>query len=214
MQTLNDVLKFALTLLSILNPIGVLPVFLSFIRTKKNLNIKKISSVAAWATGLTIFISLALGQILLEFFGISISSFTVGGGILLFTMAFAMISASPSQMLEGNLEKLNCEREIGIVPLAIPLLSGPGVISTCIIQAKGFSSIYHWLGAAVVAILIGVLIKYLLAFAQTIGKHIGVIGINVMSRVMGLLLLAMAIEMIASGMKELLPLLKLSQLPV
>jgi MarC family membrane protein len=212
MQTLNDILKFAVTLVSILNPIGVIPVFLGFTRVRKNLNIRKVANVAASATGLTILISLFLGQSILGFFGISISSFTVGGGILLFTIAFSMISAhqSESKINPEELERVDYEREIGIIPLAIPLLSGPGVISTCIIQAKGFTSTYHWMGAFAVVILVTILIKYLLTFAKDIGRNIGEIGINVMTRIMGLLLLATSIEMIASGIKEILPILKMN----
>lgn len=210
MHTINDILKFAVTLISIINPIGAIPVFLSFQRLKKNLDINRASNTAAMSTVITILISLFCGQSILGFFGISISSFTIGGGILLFSIAFSMISAqqSESKINHGEIERLNFEREIGVIPLAIPLLSGPGAISTCIIQSKEFSSTYHWIGACVVVLLIGVLIKYLLFFAQDIGRNLGEIGINVMTRIMGLLLLATSIEMLASGIKEMFPILK------
>lgn len=210
MQTLNDVLKFAVTLLSIINPIGAIPVFLGFYRMKKNLNIRKVSNVSATATSLTILISLFFGQRLLSFFSISISSFTIGGGMLLFMMAFSMISAhqAETKINPEELEGVDFEREIGIIPLAIPLLSGPAAISTCIIQAKTFTTTYHWIGACIVVVLIGLLIKYMLTFAQDIGRRVGQIGINVMTRIMGLLLLATSIEMITSGIKEMLPILK------
>lgn len=210
MHTLNDVLKFALALLSILNPLGALPVFLSFTRQKKNLNIYKISNACAIATSTTILLSLFFGQSILGFFGISIPSFTIGGGILLFTISFSMISGQQSQtnINPEELERAEMEKEIGIIPLAIPLLSGPGAISISIIQAKGFTSTYHWIGATIVVILVGLLIKWMLVFAQDIGNKIGQIGINVMTRIMGLILLATSIEMIASGIKEMLPILK------
>jgi multiple antibiotic resistance protein len=210
MHTLNDILKFAITLLSIINPIGAIPVFLGFRRMKKNLDISRVSNVASTATVITILVSLFLGQTVLNFFGISISSFTIGGGILLFTISFSMLSAhkSESQINHEELERVDFEREIGVIPLAIPLLSGPGAISTCIIQAKGFTTTYHWIGAVVVVVCIGLLIKVLLTFAEGIGKRLGQIGINVMTRIMGLLLLATSIEMVASGVKEMLPILK------
>ena len=210
MHTLNDILKFAVTLLSIINPLGVIPVFLGFTQVKKNLNIQKISNACAVTTSITIFISLFFGQNILSFFGISIPSFTIGGGMLLFTMAFSMIAAhqSDSKINTEELEKVGMEKELGIIPLAIPLLAGPGAISISIIQAKNFSTTYHWLGACIVVILIGVVIKLLLTFAQEIGRKIGQIGINIMTRIMGLILLAISIEMIASGMKEMMPVLK------
>lgn len=210
MHTLNDVLKFAVSLLSIINPIGAIPVFLGFTRVKKNLNIQKISNACAVTTSITIFISLFFGQSILSFFGISIPSFTIGGGMLLFTIAFSMIAAhqSDSKINTEELEKVGMEKELGIIPLAIPLLAGPGAISISIIQAKNFSSTYHWIGATVVVLLIGILIKVLLTFAQDIGRKMGQIGINIMTRIMGLILLATSIEMIASGVKEMLPILK------
>lgn len=209
---MHEVLKFAITLLSTINPIGAIPVFLGLCRMKKNLDVGRISNAAALATVMTILISLFLGQAVLNFFGISISSFTIGGGILLFTISFSMISAhqSDSQINHEEIERVDFEREIGVIPLAIPLLSGPGAITTCIIQAKNFTSTYHWVGATIAVVLIGVLIKYLLFFAKDIGRTVGQIGMNVMTRIIGLILLATSIEMLASGIKEMLPILKSS----
>lgn len=211
-QETNDILKFAITLLSIINPLGAIPVFLGFTKHHKNLDIKKVSYTTSIAVITTLLISLFLGQMLLNFFGISIASFTIGGGLLLFTMAFSMISAhqSNARINTEEIRSFDFEREIGIIPLAIPLLSGPGAISTSIIYSKGFSHISHWVGAVVVILIIGLVIKLILSYADKIGDRLGQIGLNVMTRIMGLILLSMSIEMIASGIKEIMPILKAS----
>ena len=206
----SDVVKFSITLISIINPLGAIPVFLGFTKNHKNLNIKSVINTCATASTITILVSLIFGQMLLNFFGISVASFTIGGGFLLFTMAFSMISGhqSTTKINTEEIRSFDFEREIGIIPLAIPLLSGPGAISTSIIHAKNFRTSAHWIIAIVMIILIGVLIKIILSYAEKIGERLGQIGLNVMTRIMGLILLSMSIEMIASGIKDILPILK------
>lgn len=207
---ITDVLKFFITLISIVNPLGAIPVFLGFVRNHKNINVKKLANHTATAVTVTILISLIGGQAVLNFFGISVASFTIGGGILLTTTAFSMISGqqSNSKINNDEIRSLDFEREIGIIPLAIPLLSGPGAISTSIIHAKNFSSSIHWIAGIIMVLVVGLLIKIILSYAEIIGEKLGQIGLNVMTRIMGLILLSMSIEMIAFGIKEIMPILK------
>lgn len=209
-HALSDIIKFSITLISIINPLGAIPVFLGFTKNHRNLNIKNVTNTCAIATTVTIMISLVFGQGILNFFGISVASFTIGGGLLLFTMAFSMISAQQSTTKINNEEmrSFDFEREIGIIPLAIPLLSGPGAISTSIIHSKQFLTVTHWVAGTVMVLLIGIIIKVILSYAEFIGEKLGQIGLNVMTRIMGLILLSMSIEMIATGIKEILPVLK------
>ncbi|NOT77892.1 MAG: NAAT family transporter [Bacteriovoracaceae bacterium] len=207
---ISDILKFSITLVSIINPLGAIPVFLGFTKNHKNLNIKNVTNTCAIASSTTILVSLVCGQFLLNFFGISVASFTIGGGLLLFMMAFSMISGQQSntKMNNDEIRSMDFEREIGIIPLAIPLLSGPGAISTSIIHAKNFTTTTHWIAGIVMVVLIGLLIKIILSYAENIGEKLGQIGLNVMTRIMGLILLSMSIEMIAFGIKEIIPVLK------
>lgn len=207
---ISDILKFSITLVSIINPLGAIPVFLGFTKNHKNLNIKNVTNTCAIASSTTILVSLFCGQFLLNFFGISVASFTIGGGLLLFMMAFSMISGQQSntKMNNDEIRSMDFEREIGIIPLAIPLLSGPGAISTSIIHAKNFTTTTHWIAGIVMVVLIGLLIKIILSYAENIGERLGQIGLNVMTRIMGLILLSMSIEMIAFGIKEIIPVLK------
>lgn len=206
----SDIVKFSITLISIINPLGAIPVFLGFTKHHKNLNIKNVTNTCAIASSVTILVSLVFGQALLNFFGISVASFTIGGGFLLFTMAFSMISGhqSTTKINTEEIRTFDFEREIGIIPLAIPLLSGPGAISTSIIHAKNFTSPTHWIFSGIMIVGIGFIIKITLSYAEDIGQKLGQIGLNVLTRIMGLILLSMSIEMIAGGIKEILPALK------
>ena len=207
---ITDVLKFFITLISIVNPLGAIPVFLGFVQNHKTINVNKLANHTATAVTVTILVSLIAGQYVLNFFGISVASFTIGGGILLTTTAFSMISGqqSNSKINNDEIRSIDFEREIGIIPLAIPLLSGPGAISTSIIHAKNFSSSIHWIAGIIMVLVVGVVIQLILKNAVRIGEKLGQIGLNVMTRIMGLILLSMSIEMIAFGIKEIMPILK------
>lgn len=207
-NTVTDVMKFGIALLSIVNPLGAIPIFLSITKDFSEGEIKKIASSCSLAVVITIIISLVIGQKILQFFGISIASFRVGGGFLLFTMSLSMISAKShnSKMNKDEVEEYD-PSEIGIVPLAIPLLAGPGAISTSIIKAEALNTTTAWIGIVLITIFVGLLIKIVLSFSRPIGDKLGTLGLNVMTRVMGLILMALAIEFVTLGIKQLFPVL-------
>jgi len=203
---LDDILKLTVGLLSVLNPLGVIPIFISLTESFSEDKVKSMSTSCGVAVSVTLTISLLMGQHILDFFGISLASFSIGGGILIFTMGMQMISAShtPSKMTLEEAEGID-PKEIGIVPLAIPLLVGPGSISTAIIYSNKINDTIHWMAAVGVLIFSGVLIKIILHYSKAIGKRLGTLGLNVMTRVMGLIILSISIEMVANGIKVILP---------
>jgi len=205
--TLSEVMKLAISLISILNPLGAIPTFLALTSGYNPKQIKKISTTCSIAVFITIIVSLVLGAPILGFFGIGLPSFRIGGGILIAIMALSMLNGSRSNVKLSDQEMIdesNVE-ELGIVPLAIPLLAGPGTISTCVIHAEHINSTVLWIGAFLVSVIMGILIYYVLAFSRTIGRKMGTVGLNVMTRIMGLLLMARAIEFITSGIKIIFP---------
>lgn len=206
----DDTIKLLVTLISILNPIGVIPIFISLTKNKGQDRIRMIARTSAFTVMITIMASLVLGERILSFFGITIASFTIGGGFLIFSMAYSMIQAKQhdAKMNEEEIDSIDQSREIGIVPLAIPLLSGPGVISTSIIHARGFHDPLHWVGATLVVLILGLVVWIILSQGKSIGEKLGSLGLNVMTRIMGLILMAISIEMILGGVKEIIPILK------
>lgn len=206
----TDILKFMITLLTIINPLGAIPIFLSLTDNFSQQHIVTVSKTCSIAVIVTLCISLIFGQNILNMFGISIPSFTIGGGILLLSMAFSMITASPSKtkINKSEMETFENRPDLGIVPLAIPMLAGPGSISTAIIQGKSLSGLEQWLGSILVIISMGLIVYIVLRSSRTLGRKLGMVGMSVLSRVFGIILLAISIEMIAKGVKEILPILK------
>ncbi|MEJ2452885.1 MAG: MarC family protein [Candidatus Thiodiazotropha sp.] len=165
----------------------------------------------AHRTALTVAAVLSLaalgGETLLRFFGIDIPSFRVGGGILILLMAIAMLHAkmSGARHTDEEANEAQDKAQVGVVPLGIPLLAGPGAISTVIIYAHGRSS---WLGSGALLgeiWLVAGLVWLSLALGEQLARVLGKTGINVASRIMGLLLSAIAIQFITQGLQQLLP---------
>jgi multiple antibiotic resistance protein len=204
MGSMNDIMKFGISMYSVLNPLGAIPIFLTLTQWNSHEEIRKVAVICSSAVCVTLLVGIFLGNIILTFFGISIASFRVGGGVLIALMAIQMMNAR-SMETKLNSEEIQTQKmnqEIGIVPLAIPLLAGPGSISTSIIHANHFKTIWHWIGATIMIILISISIYYILHFSRLIGTKVGKIGLNVMTRIMGLILMALSVEFISSGIKE------------
>ncbi len=202
----EDTLKLFISLLSILNPLGIIPIFITLTIGFSEDKVKSIATSCSVTVSITLVVSLVLGKGILDFFGISLASFSIGGGILIFSMAMQMVSArmASQKLNEKEKHELN-PSEIGIVPLAIPLLAGPGTISQAIIYSNKLTSPAYWLGSAITVLIIGILIKFTFQYSRFIGKKLGTIGLNVMTRIMGLIILSLSIEIIASGVLEILP---------
>ncbi len=200
-------LKLGITLISILNPLGAIPTYLILTKDMNAQELKGLTRYCSITVMATLIISLWLGKSILSFFGISIPSFTIGGGILLATIAFNMISAqaNKSKMSDSEIQEKIDAKEVGVVPLAIPLLSGPGSISSCIIASRDLDTIPLWIGALIVVLVMGFLINFIFAYARNIGNKLGTVGLNIMTRIMGIILLSSSIEMIIKGLKEVFP---------
>ena len=199
--------KFFLALLVIVNPIGAVPVFVSMTAQNSAEERKRIARVASISVAIVLIVAALGGEPLLTFFGITIASFKVGGAILILLLAISMMHATPTgekQTPEEAREAVDKE-SIAVVPLAIPLLSGPGAISTTIIYATERSSLGH-VGSIIVCCLLASLATWVALWAATpVSQWLGKTGVNIAIRLMGLLLAAVAVEIFASGLLVLLP---------
>lgn len=206
-----DLLKPLVALLAIVNPIGVVPFFIHFTQNFSRAQRLRTIRISAFAAFAVVSLSALAGLKIIEFFGISIASFQVGGGTLLLISALSMLNAQPaeskpSDVSEGD-EKLDAGASIAVVPLTIPLLTGPATISTMVIYAERTS---HWWEQAVLVgygVVVGT--ATLLAFSASgfIARRLGRTGIDVMTRLMGLILAALAVEIMAEGLTKLFPVL-------
>ena len=206
-----DLYKPLIALLAIVNPIGVVPFFIHFTQTFSRAQRQRTIRISAFTAFCVIAVSAVAGLKLIEFFGISIASFQVGGGTLLLISSLAMLNAQPAEskptdVSEGD-EKVDAGASIAVVPLAIPLLTGPATISTVVIYAE---KTRHWWEHAVLVgygVVLGLIIFVVFSASGRIAKVLGRTGINVMTRLMGLMLAAMAVELLADGLVKLFPIL-------
>ena len=165
--------------------------------------------VAAFSTFVVIATCALLGLKVLEFFGISLASFQVGGGLLLMTSALSMLNAQPAEAKStaDEVQDAAARASIAVVPLTIPLLTGPASMSTVVIyaeKARTLSQLGILLGYGVV---IALATWLALSLAQPIARALGKTGINVMTRLMGLILTALAVEVMSEGLHTLFPVL-------
>jgi multiple antibiotic resistance protein len=203
--------KPLIALLAIVNPIGVIPFFIHFTSSLNAAQRQRTIRVAAFSAFLVIAISALAGLQIIEFFGISIASFQVGGGTLLLISSLQMLNAqqadtSKEDVNEGN-SKADAGDSIAVVPLTIPLLTGPATISTMVIYAERTR---HWWELAMLVlygVVIGVAVYLAFRASGRIARVLGRTGINVMTRLMGLILAAMAVEIMADGLIKLFPVL-------
>jgi multiple antibiotic resistance protein len=153
--------------------------------------------------------SLLFGQLLLDFFGITVSSFRVGGGILILLMAISMMQARRSAVVQTREEAAEVESKesVAVVPLAMPLLAGPGAISTVIVYSHKGAGLLHHLCIGLIIVLVSVALWLILKSVPWLSRHMSQTGINIFTRIMGLILAAIAIEFIANGLKGLFPVL-------
>ncbi|HSV69492.1 MAG TPA: MarC family protein [Methylibium sp.] len=204
-------LKPLIALLAIVNPIGVVPFFISFTQGFSTAERRRTMRVSAFAAFVVIAVSALAGLQIIEFFGISIASFQVGGGTLLLISSLQMLNArqadSSAEDVSEGATRAGAGDSIAVVPLTIPLLTGPATISTMVIYAERTR---HWwqLGTLVLyGVVVGVAVYLAFAASGRIAKVLGQTGINVMTRLMGLILAAMAVEIMADGLVKLFPVL-------
>lgn len=206
-----DLLKPLIALLAIVNPIGAVPFFITFTQSFNRIQRQRTIRVSAFSAFCVIAISAVAGLKIIEFFGISIASFQVGGGTLLLISSLQMLNAQqpetkPSDVAEGT-EKADAGASIAVVPLTVPLLTGPATISTMVIYAEKTRSLIELAVLVGYGVVIGVATFLVFSAAGRIARVLGRTGINVMTRLMGLILAAMAVELLADGLIKLFPVL-------
>ena len=163
--------------------------------------------MAALTVAIVLTTSALAGEAVLAFFGISIPQFQVGGGILILLMAVAMLNAKMSGVRHTaeEADEAQAKEQVGVVPLGIPLLAGPGAISTAILYAHKGAGWVDQLVLVVEIWLVAALVWIAMLAGDRLMKLLGKTGLNIASRIMGLLLAAIAVGFITQGVKTLLP---------
>lgn len=204
----GELFKFTVTLLAIVNPIGGVPTFLSATKGWNAADRSRTARTIAFTVFWVLAATALFGTSILEVFRISVPSFQIGGGILLLILAISMLHARESLLRQTpeEAQEASDKQAVGVVPLGIPLLAGPGAISSVIIATHEAAG--GLLGH--VNVLIPIFLVALAAWATflvaiRVASRLGTTGINIITRLMGLILAAVAVEFIYRGLVQLFP---------
>ncbi len=208
LASINHYLRFVATLTAVVDPFLAVPFFLAFSATRTQPQRASLALVVALAVFSVLAGAVLFGEAVLSAVGASLPSFRVGGGLVLLLMSLAMLNAQVGSLRQSNAEarELEAGEVSGVVPLAIPLLAGPGAISTAIIAVER-GSLAHQAVIIVCIALVCLLCWVTLRLAHRIASRLGINGISIATRVLGLLLAAMAVQTMSEGLKQLFPVL-------
>lgn len=204
---LSIYIKFFISLCALVNPIGMIPIFTTMTNHQSFLERRKTNLIANFSALLILLISLFFGNNILNIFGISINSFRIAGGMLIISIAFSMISGQ----FINNINEIKKEKEdntldnISVVPLAMPLIAGPGAISSTIVWSAYYSSWMNLFGCTLVIILFAFVCWLCFEVAPCVVQILGQTGMNIITRIMGLLLMSLGIEFISVGISSIFP---------
>jgi multiple antibiotic resistance protein len=203
--------KPLITLLAIVNPLAIVPFFIHYTQGFSREQRRRTIAISSFSAFVVIAVSALAGLHILDFFGISLASFQVGGGMLLLTSALNMLNAQPAEAkpttheMEDGAAKAAMGASIAVVPLTIPLLTGPATMSTVVIYAEKSKTFWQLSTLVGYGVVIGLATALCFAMAQPIARVLGKTGINVMTRLMGLILAALAVEVMSDGLVKLFP---------
>ena len=205
---MEDLLPFALlcftSFFTLTNPLGTMPVFLTMTNGKNDHERKAIVRRATIVSFITLMVFTFSGQFLFKFFGISSNGFRIAGGFIIFKIGFDMLQARYSNAKLKEEEVKTYADDISITPLAIPMLCGPGAIANAIMLMDDASTL-SLKGTLIGIIALVYFITFLILQASTrLVRILGETGNNVMMRLMGLILMVIAVECFVSGLKPIL----------
>lgn len=185
------------TLWVVIDPIGTVPIFLSVTGDRNAKELRRIASRACVIAAIVLMAFMGAGQYLLNAIGVSISSFKIAGGVILFKFAISMIFAS-----DGRDERVNSGSDPAVFPIAIPAIAGPGTILASVVLTDNDRFSFGQQAGTAATLCFVLLIQWvLLLLAVPIQRRLGTSGTSVLSRIMGIILAALAVETVLSGLR-------------
>ena len=200
--------KAALALFAIVDPVGVIPIFLMATHGYTLAQSHAAARIAALTVLGVLTLFTLVGEPMLMFFGVRLAAFSVAGGLLLLLLALSMVQARVSPQRQTQDEAMEAEEKdaVGVVPLGIPLLAGPGAITHVIVAASAAKGeMLHQAALLIPVALVALSVWLAFRAAPVISRRLGKTGIHVVTRLMGLIIAAISVEMIASGLGKLFP---------
>ena len=201
MDNFTTILLYFTSFLTLMNPMGIMPVFLTMTSELSKRERRKTAVKAIITAAMVLILFAFLGEYMFKFFGISVAGLQVVGGVIFFIMGYDMLNAklSPMKLNAEDIEKY--VDDISITPLGIPMIAGPGAITNAIIL-MGDSKSYFDSGLVIISILL-VLITLLIVLFGAVGitKFLGDKGNKIMMKLMGLIVMVIAVEFFFAGIK-------------
>jgi multiple antibiotic resistance protein len=203
-ETISFGLLCITSFFTLINPLGTMPVFMSMTADLSIVDRNKTAKKASIVSLITIVAFAFTGQLLFNFFGISVNSFRIVGGVIFFIMGMDMLQARLGQVKIKDNEVKSYITDISITPLAIPMICGPGAITNAIVLMEDANTLPKQI-VLIISIALIMFITYLILFSSSkLMKLLGQTGINVMMRIMGLIVMVIAVEFFFSGLKPII----------
>ncbi len=200
MLDLTEYTKFLIGLVAIVDPLGAVPVFLALTVKQTLIQQRKTAKLTVVSVFVALMVALLLGEWILWALGISIDAFRCAGGLVLFTIGLGMIQSTGHGATESELDET-----VALVPLTMPLLAGPGAMSAVIVYAHKSAGIMHYALITFCILFVCFSLWLCFKFLPWFAQHLNQRTIIMSTRVMGLLLMAIAVEFIAGGIKGMFP---------
>jgi len=194
----------------VVDPFAVIPLFLAITRGDSPVKRRRTAFKAALVTIVTLLVFAATGEFIFRLFGITVGAFKIAGGLLLFQVALDMMRAQPSRVRSSPEEEREgiAKEDVAIVPLAIPMLAGPGAIATVTVLMSQAAHVATHIAIVVAVIVVtGVLTFFILRGSAWLERALKQTGLNIVNRVMGLILAAVAVQFVVNGVHDVLPLI-------
>ena len=193
------------SIFSIVDPFSAVPVFLGLAGGDSKAHQTRTALRAALTCFLVLSVFGLAGSAIFRFFGITIPAFKIAGGILLFGVALEMMRAKHSTTRSTKEEQAEHREDVGLIPLGLPLLSGPGAIAAVMVLAGNAPNAQGRLAVHIAVLGVSLLAFLILRSATFFSRLLGTTGINIIGRLMGLILAAMAIQFVLDGAHEAFP---------
>lgn len=195
------------SLFSIVDPFAAVPVFLGLAGGLPRPEQSRLALQASLTCFLVLTAFGLAGSLIFHFFGITVPAFKVAGGILLFLVAVEMMQArhSGTRSTAAEESEAGTRSELGVIPLGLPLLSGPGAIATVMVLAGKARGVPERLGLHLAILLVSIITFLTLRSGTAMARGLGRTGLNVIGRIMGLILAAVAMQFVLDGLREAFP---------
>jgi multiple antibiotic resistance protein len=202
-MTVAELTTFAVAMVAVTNPVGNLAIFAG-LTAERSQDARRRTAITCALAVLVIFLVVTWGgNLILKAFGITVWAFEGAGGLIVLLLGLAMLHSKTSQMhhTKEEADEAQSKEDIGVVPLAIPIVAGPGALTTIIIQGSKFPTVADRIEMSLVGLGISLLILIAFLSSDLVSRFLGTAGINIVTRIMGIILAAIGVDMIGAAAK-------------